>query len=147
MEGWNRSILVNWEFTLPISEAKWCKNNPSQFWKAYILLFFMVDYWGNYACYLIKIKKLQSEGENCLKMFSFPIISNILHIYDTAVFSPLFRANCFKLSYVFSSVAGHWETHSAMDLILRLIMSIWQGSRKKTNLAEEISTFRLIIEY
>lgn len=56
------------------------------------------------------------------------------NIFTFAVFSPLLRANCFKSLYVFSSAAGHLETHRAMDLILLLIMSRLQGSRKKTYL-------------
>lgn len=48
--------------------------------------------------------------------------------------SPLLRANCFKSLWVFSSAAGHLETHRAMDLIFLLIKSRLQGSRKKTYL-------------
>lgn len=48
--------------------------------------------------------------------------------------SPLLRANCLTSLYVFSSSAGHLETHREMELIFRLMKSMLHGSRKKTYL-------------
>lgn len=57
-------------------------------------------------------------------------LNAILKIFS----SPLLRANCFRSLYVFSSSAGHLETHRAMELIFLLMKSMLQGSRKKTYL-------------
>lgn len=61
-------------------------------------------------------------------------IGQPFHHSPFTVLSPFVRANCFRSLCVLSSAEGHLETHKAMELILLLIISTLQGSRKKTYL-------------